>query len=966
MKKSLLFLLLVLSGFKTFATKFIVTTTSDLSSPGETTLRDAINSFNVAGTGPHEINFQVAGTIVLNSNLPTIKNTNLQINGYTAPGSSIGSINSRNITVAINLNGYNGFNIYSEGGVTISGLSIYNTGPITSNIGIQATYTFIAGIWIWGCYLGIKETGAADGTTNTNCGIKLIGGNPGSFFTATIGTNGDGMQDAAEGNVITNTYYNPDRYEDYSVNCGIVAVYVNDLIIAGNYIGPTDKTGNTVSISNTNKNGGIFIRQCKRITVGTNGNEVSDAFEGNVISGNGRDGIKLMDVSELVIAGNIVGLGSDGSTELGNGIINGLSTTIVKTGTNGIAFALASDLNLNIRIGTNGDGKSDVLERNVISAHKQNVTENDFADGLEISKTQNILIAGNYIGTDITGTLPRGNANNGIGAYRGTGGQSMQISQLLIGYDDNVAGTSLEVMRNVISSNGENAIELLNMTGSTRKISGNFIGLNSSGIGNLGNRNGINIRGTGSVLVGTDGDGINDNLERNYICNNSSSGLLLNASNNIDDYNSPGRAINTKISGNNIGEDFQSQAAGNGYGVLVIHGSLNNIIGSDAGSPSTAKGNIIAHNVHSGVAIGNVTPDLVPGERVSIGNLVSRNSFYNNGGLPIDLLDRNKGVDVNDGILVNDGVNGPSFNNSNNALDYPIFTKFVVNTNNSITVSGYVGKGGASEEIAGSTINEVLNIEVYLEDDDGNQNGAVSVGFPRTAAHGEGKVFLGDVLTDNTGKFTDVTFNPASAVTQTDRITGTASRQSPNRSTSEFGIMSKDIILPVTLIVFQAKVLDNKVALNWSTAQEFNSDYYEVERSSDIKSWKKVAYIKSIGNSNKINKYSCLDEFPISGLTYYRLKQVDWDGTVTYFKIQSVNMTSPDFQIYPNPAKGILNIEGPQLKNIQILNKNGVTISNIPIKQLNPTKAVLDISLLPNDIYIIIMGNQAKKILKDF
>jgi hypothetical protein len=86
--------------------------------------------------------------------------------------------------------------------------------------------------------------------------------------------------------------------------------------------------------------------------------------------------------------------------------------------------------------------------------------------------------------------------------------------------------------------------------------------------------------------------------------------------------------------------------------------------------------------------------------------------------------------------------------------------------------------------------------------------------------------------------------------------------------------------LPVELIAFDAKRIEDKVKLTWSTLSEESSDYYFVERTLDFNEHIQVAKVAAAGNSNQLLSYEGWDHSPKDGINYYRLSQVDFDGTV--------------------------------------------------------------------------------------
>lgn len=112
--------------------------------------------------------------------------------------------------------------------------------------------------------------------------------------------------------------------------------------------------------------------------------------------------------------------------------------------------------------------------------------------------------------------------------------------------------------------------------------------------------------------------------------------------------------------------------------------------------------------------------------------------------------------------------------------------------------------------------------------------------------------------------------------------------------------------LPITLVNFDARpVLDN-VEITWTTASETNNDFFTIERSKDGVHFDAIAEKDAAGNSNTILNYKVMDFEPYDGLSYYRLKQTDFDGKFEYSDVKAVNFIKPshgqNWSVYPNPS----------------------------------------------------------------
>jgi hypothetical protein len=115
--------------------------------------------------------------------------------------------------------------------------------------------------------------------------------------------------------------------------------------------------------------------------------------------------------------------------------------------------------------------------------------------------------------------------------------------------------------------------------------------------------------------------------------------------------------------------------------------------------------------------------------------------------------------------------------------------------------------------------------------------------------------------------------------------------------------------LPVSLLSFTATKEGNKNLLQWTTGQEVNSSYFEVERSGDGVNYKAIGQVNGVGNSSVVKNYSLVDNKPVNGMNYYRLKMVDKDGKFSYSQVRSINeAVSFGVSIYPNPVENNLNL----------------------------------------------------------
>lgn len=112
--------------------------------------------------------------------------------------------------------------------------------------------------------------------------------------------------------------------------------------------------------------------------------------------------------------------------------------------------------------------------------------------------------------------------------------------------------------------------------------------------------------------------------------------------------------------------------------------------------------------------------------------------------------------------------------------------------------------------------------------------------------------------------------------------------------------------LPIELLNFTGKFQQGKNHLAWTTASEKNNMGFQIERSYDTKHWLSIGYVKGSGNSNTQLSYNYQDESPL-GLSYYRLRQQDFDGKETYSNVISIKSESKTKVIIaPNPVRSDL------------------------------------------------------------
>jgi titin len=586
-------------------------TVLNVNDSGPGSLRQAILDADT-GTG-NTIAFAIPGsgvhTIAPLSPLPALTAAGTLVDGYTQPGAKVNTrAHADNAVLRIFLSGgsagsgADGLDV-TGGGCTVRGLAV-------GNFAAQGVHLSGAGgNVVEGDFLGTDATGKTaapngwGGVKGTGYGLYVDNSSPSNV----IGGTTPDARNVLSGNLI-----------------GAVELSSAGNVVEGNFVG-TDVTGLAAVAGELS---GVVIQDPGN----TVGGGVAGA--GNVIAGNPGVGVEFYDATFGIptpapsyVQGNLIGLGSDGTTALGNGLY-------------GIYVALDSR---NVQI-----GGTSVADRNVISA---NADFGIIAD----SEASNLTIQGNYIGTDASGTLARGNTYFGIdvsgpdvliggtaagagnlisgqnpatgGGGIAIGGSNVVVQQNLIGTDrtgnialpngiginivgagasgDLIGGTTAAA-RNVIAGNASEGIALGD-TASDSLVEGNYIGTNAAGTAALGNGAygiGIYDGATGNTVGGTTAGA------RNVISANHTEGVQI-----ID--GPAGPTTGNVVEGNYVGlaRDGSTALPNGGNGVTI------NATGNLVGGTAKGAGNLIEDNAGAGVDVAGGTGDSILG-----------NGIYGNGG----------------------------------------------------------------------------------------------------------------------------------------------------------------------------------------------------------------------------------------------------------------------------------------------------------------------------------------------
>lgn len=456
---------------------------------------------------------------------------------------------------------------------------------------------------------------------------------------------------------------------------------------------------------------------------------------------------------------------------------------------------------------------------------------------------------------------------------------------------DGAANGGHTISNNVISGNIQVGLIMANTINNT--ISGNIVGLIAGGttaLGNLGN--GIFLNGACNF----------NTLHQNVVSANTGGGILLSqSSRNI-------------LTGNICGLDQTGMVArGNQWdGIGLINGSnFNRIGGTTAAERNVCSGGVSA--IASGIAI-----------KSDVGATSSNNTVLNNYcGVGSDgttaIGNANYGIYLGYINAANNVVGVPGFGNviAYNAKG-AVYMENAGTINNSIRGNSIYCNGpgtppGAGQSNVGiqlNTANTGLAAPVINPSSNAaNVNGAgLSPGDTidlyyidacRGCTYPNGKTYIATVIADATGAW-----SYTGGVVLNSQVTATVTKFNGSNlpgNTSPFSACS--VTLPVTLVSFNAFYTGHQVDLSWITATEINNHYFDVERSLDGTHFESIGKVDGAGNHSGLLNYSFADQSSVTGVVYYRLKQVDFDGTFAYSTIRVVSILSNEQVIvYPTPA----------------------------------------------------------------
>lgn len=203
------------------------------------------------------------------------------------------------------------------------------------------------------------------------------------------------------------------------------------------------------------------------------------------------------------------------------------------------------------------------------------------------------------------------------------------------------------------------------------------------------------------------------------------------------------------------------------------------------------------------------------------------------------------------------------------------------------------------------------------------------------------------LLTTSNGGFGDISTNGDVTISGGSGVTYPFGTVTANRSFNGTLRYSVNSVLPLSFKNFNASSMNQFALLEWETEAESNTDFFEIERSTNGTTWERLIVTEAFGPSNAPKKYQEVDYNPSEGMNYYRLSQTDNNGnrielqTVSWKK--EAQFDEGDINVFPNPGKEVVRVfaDPVELKEIQVLNALGQNVSeNVAI---NPCKGYVEV-----------------------
>lgn len=226
--------------------------------------------------------------------------------------------------------------------------------------------------------------------------------------------------------------------------------------------------------------------------------------------------------------------------------------------------------------------------------------------------------------------------------------------------------------------------------------------------------------------------------------------------------------------------------------------------------------------------------------------------------------------------------------------------------------------------------------------------------------------------TDNDGVFSDET--PISGATSLGSNIYAFTGVTAISNNTRFTLATIDTIqtpLPVELVRFDADLMNENVMLNWQTASERQNDFFTPQRSVNGQIWQDLGQIEGNGNSASQKYYTFSDSLPLHGISYYRIRQTDFDGRHSYSTLRKIEFFQKEqtpLTLYPNPAVSMIFIKDCSIPDDKpmLFDVFGRSLNDFQsYYDPNSNNLQIDISALNPGLYFIRTDNNVLQFLKN-
>jgi Secretion system C-terminal sorting domain len=221
-------------------------------------------------------------------------------------------------------------------------------------------------------------------------------------------------------------------------------------------------------------------------------------------------------------------------------------------------------------------------------------------------------------------------------------------------------------------------------------------------------------------------------------------------------------------------------------------------------------------------------------------------------------------------------------------------------------------------------------------------------------------VTTGTLLSNSTWALNSPSVNLSKVGAITLRIYGVLGTGSPSANTANWRIDDINVTVDVVLAVENKSLSATKNAvsniLKWQTTSEKNNALFNIERSSNGETFNKIGEVKGNGTTNVAQTYTFMDASPVKGLNYYRLRQVDFDGTETLSKTVSVNFDgkgSSKIKVYPTLVQDVVNVENTEGGKAEIAVRDVAGRLILTQNTDGPTNQALNLGSLSRGLYLL-------------